>query len=305
MDFYMNNRKHIMLAMVLAVSLAGVGHEARAASPSDYAPDPVSQSHVWGAGAVQSFSRQDGTKDKAIHGDYTVTTLSLGYQHMTEFFGNPMRLSVSLPFKLISERSSYTSGRSTYGTGDIGLDALLWLISEPEVDQNLGIRLAVSPANGDYRPSSLDVNTGSGHVTARLEIGYRYGIMGADRPILTLEPILGGSIYTSQETYLNGPRLTTAPTIEPQFFLSSRPFDDLKNLEFFGGGGAQLGGDLKYEGGKTVKGSNEIYLTLGARGDVLDNKISLRGDARIVVGHDKTTPYAPGSSFAFKGGYRF
>ena len=292
--------------LVLAFFSVGFGttHLAQAAEAMDYQPDPVSQTHIWVAGSYQNFTRQDGIKDKKVHSGYSIMAANFGYQHMTEFFGFPMRLSVSAPLMWITERSGYDTGRTNIGMGDLSLDALWWLISEPEVDQNLGVRLILTPASGDYR-GTLDANTSSGHMTTTLEVGYRYGIMGAGKPIMTIEPVLGASYYGSQQTYYMGPRLSTAPSFQPQLFLSTRPPVDNESIELYAGVGAQLGGDLKYDNGVSAKGANQTYVLLGARDIFSEEAMTVRFDFQIPVSHEKTTPYAPGTIYSFKMGYKY
>ncbi|MDI9348773.1 MAG: transporter [Candidatus Symbiobacter sp.] len=275
-----------------------------AASPLDYEPENVSQSEIFLSNSYQNFTRQDGVPDSNIHSNYYFLASVLGYQHMTEFFGNPMRLTISVPFEVIGARSNYFTGRENIGLGDLSLDAIWWVFSEPEIDQNLGVRLTLTPPTGDYR-ETLDANTSTGHMTTTIEIGYRYGFMGVLRPIITIEPVLSVSYHSSQQTYYMGPRLTIAPILQPQLFLSSRPFDSYQNLEIFGGGGAQLGGNIKYDNGTSVKGSNQIYLDLGATTDFFSDQLNLRAEAQIPVSYEKSMPYAPGAVFILKAGYKF
>ncbi|MCX8505038.1 MAG: hypothetical protein ORN98_00270 [Alphaproteobacteria bacterium] len=302
---YLCCRKFLAFIALVAVCMGlGAPNLAQAAEAMDYEPDPVSQTHIWVAGSYQGFTRQDGIKDKKFHSSYNVMAANFGYQHMTEFFGFPMRLSASVPVVYIGERSTYDLGRRNIGIGDLSLDALWWLISEPEIDRNLGVRLTLTPASGDYR-GTLDANAGTGHMTTSLEIGYRYGIMGATKPIMTIEPVLGASFYGSQETYYMGPRLSTAPSFQPQLFVSSRPFTDKESMEFYAGIGAQLGGDLKYDDGTSAKGSNQTNLLVGARTFFDKESMTLRLDCQFVVNHEKTTPYAPGSIYSLKFGYKY
>ena len=298
--------RHKMLGGFVAAMMIGFmgSHAALAALPADYEPEPVSESQIWVTGSYQGYKCQNGCKDPKLKSSYSVMSANFGYQHMTEFFGDPLRLVISAPFVNISARSSYYAGRATHGMGDLTLDAVLWLISEPELDNNLAVRLSLKPATGDSR-ESLNAKPGTGTFSATAEIGYRYGIMDVDTPILSLVPILSATYYASQNSYYMGPRYQITPVIEPQFYLSAKPFNSMPTLEFHGGIGMVIGGDAKYENNDKAKGSREIYLGLGAGGELIKEMVTLSGEARIILGQEKTTPYSQGSLFSLQTGYKF